>query len=136
MLVLSFAVDGAGNCAEVGDTPYVYARTAAGAFVAPARCAHRGGPLHLATAVAGGTRLVCPWHGRAVSVTRLLARGVPAVRSGGTVTAVFPVAPGTAAGTGHRPISPDLRVRPAPRPTDPPGAVGRTTPPTAPEEAR
>ena len=108
MLVVSFAVEGVGNCAEVAGVPYVYARTALGAFVSPARCAHRGGPLHLATIEPGDTRMVCPWHGRATSTRRLLTKGVPAVRSGGTVTAVFPVPPDTATVTTHRPISPEL----------------------------
>lgn len=44
----------------------------------------------------------------------LLTKGIPAVRSGGTVTAVFPVSPATAIVTTHRPISPDLcRLRAA-----------------------
>src|ERR1700712_3698198 len=60
MLVLSFAVEGADNCAEVDGVPYVYVRTAQGSMVTPALCVHRGGPLHLATAKSGGTFLVCP----------------------------------------------------------------------------
>ena len=48
MLVLTFAVEGVGNCAEVGGIPYVFARTTLGSFVFPAQCGHRGGPLHLA----------------------------------------------------------------------------------------
>lgn len=108
MLVLSFAVEGAGNCAEIDGMPYVYARTALGAFVSPARCAHRGGPLHLATIAPGGTRMVCPWHEQATSTTRLIRKGIPAVRSGGRVTAVFPDRANALVRTGHRPLSPDL----------------------------
>jgi nitrite reductase (NADH) small subunit len=119
MLVMSFAVEGVGNCAEVGGVPYVYARTTQGAFVSPARCAHRGGPLHLATIEPGNTRMVCPWHGRGTSMKRLLTKGIPAVRSGGTVTAVFPVSPTTATATTYRPISPDLcKLRAASRTVD------------------
>ncbi|GLW93438.1 Rieske (2Fe-2S) protein [Actinokineospora globicatena] len=108
MLVLIFAASGVGNCAEVGGVPYVYARTGRGAFVAPARCSHRGGPLHLATIDASGNRLLCPWHDQPTSMTRLLRKGIPAVRSGNRVTAVFAVAADTEVATSHRPLSPDL----------------------------
>ena len=108
MLVLSFAVEGTGNCVEVDGMPYVYARTARGSFVLPARCAHRGGPLHLAALDDAGGRMVCPWHEQVTSATRLIKRGMPAVRRGNKVTAVFPVAGDTAASTSHRPLSPDL----------------------------
>lgn len=109
MLVLTFTVEGAGNCVEVAGMPYVYARTPRGSFVLPARCAHRGGPLHLATLDEAGDRLVCPWHEGRTSTTRLIRRGIPAVRRGNTVTAVFPVPADTDATTSHRPVSPDLR---------------------------
>lgn len=108
MLVLTFAVEGAGNCVEVGSVPYVYARTARGSFVLPAQCSHRGGPLHLAALDEAGGRAVCPWHGAATSITRMIKKGIPAVRLGNTVTAVFPVPPDTEATTGHLPMSRDL----------------------------
>ncbi|MGX7829187.1 Rieske 2Fe-2S domain-containing protein [Actinokineospora sp. 24-640] len=108
MLVLSFAVEGVGNCAEIDGMPYIYARTALGAFVSPARCAHRGGPLHLATIAPGDTRMVCPWHEQATATTRLISKGIPAVRSGGRVTAVFPSPADASTRTGHLPLSPDL----------------------------
>lgn len=108
MLVLSFAVAGVGNCVEVGGVPYVYARTARGSFVLPARCGHRGGPLHLATVDGSGARMLCPWHGQPTSMTRLIKKGIPAVRSRNTVTAVFPVPADTETATSHRPMSPDL----------------------------
>ncbi|MFC4584816.1 Rieske (2Fe-2S) protein [Sphaerisporangium corydalis] len=108
MLVLTFAAEGAGNCVEVGSVPYVYARTARGAFVLPARCSHRGGPLHLADLDKAGVRLVCPWHGAGISATRLIKKGIPAVRWGNTVTAVFPVPADTETSTGHLPLSRDL----------------------------
>lgn len=108
MLVLTFAVEGAGNCVEVGGMPYVYARTEQGSFVLPARCPHRGGPLHLATIEGTSGRAVCPWHGRATSTARLRKKGIPAVRRGDTVTAVFPDPPDTETTRGYRPLSADL----------------------------
>lgn|GEM_PF-1990184 len=109
MLVVSFAArPGKDNCVMVDDLPYVYARTECGEFVLPARCPHRGGPLHLASFEPGRTRLVCPWHERATSVTRLLRAGIPAVRRGDTVTAVLPVADGAPHRLEHRPMSEGL----------------------------
>ncbi|AHH96099.1 Rieske 2Fe-2S domain-containing protein [Kutzneria albida] len=108
MLVLSFAVSGAGNCVTVEDMPYVYARSRLGSFVLPARCPHRGGPLHLATVEPDRARLVCPWHERASSVRRALSSGVPVVRNGNRATAVFPHEAGTPHHLTHRPLSADL----------------------------
>jgi nitrite reductase/ring-hydroxylating ferredoxin subunit len=110
MLVLTFAVDGAGNCVEVAEWPYVFARTGLGSFVLRARCPHRGGPLHLGALDRDGNRLICPWHGRANSVTRLARTGVPAVRRGNRVTAVFPDDGPVAHAVGYRPVSADLRA--------------------------
>jgi hypothetical protein len=108
VVVVTFKAGGAGNCATVAGTPYMYARTEMGAFVLPVRCAHRGGPLNLATLEPGRGRLVCPWHGRATSVTRLLRRGSPAVRRGEIVTAVLPEPASSAYELGHRPVSAEL----------------------------
>lgn len=112
MLVVTFAASGRGNCVQVGGDaaglPYVYARTAAGSFVLPARCPHRGGPLHLARLDESKRTLVCPWHGGRVSVGRLLQSGIPAVRSGNRVVAVLPHDPGTEYRVEHRPLSPDI----------------------------
>lgn len=108
MLVLTFALEGAGNCVEVGGVPYVYARTPRGSFVLPARCAHRGGPLHLATLDDEGARLTCPWHEQVTTTARLIRKGIPAVCRGNTVTAVFPVSADTETVTSHRPMSPDI----------------------------
>ncbi len=108
MLVLSFAVAGTRNSVRVGGVPYVYARTVLGSFVSPALCTHRGGPLHLATVDVGRSRLVCPWHGGSTSATRLRRRGIPAVRRGDTVTAVFPVPAEATAAVTHLPLSADL----------------------------
>ncbi len=103
---------GPGNCAVVGDRSFVWARTARGSFVLPARCPHRGGPLHLARLSADGGRLLCPWHGSATSLSRLLKTGVPAVRRGEEVTAVLPDAGDTPYSLEHRPLSRDLRTAP------------------------
>ncbi|UQA97265.1 Rieske 2Fe-2S domain-containing protein [Streptomyces halobius] len=104
---MTFSVAGRNNCAVVAGEPYVYARTDEGAFVMRARCPHRGGPLHLATLAPERNRLVCPWHERKTSLTRL-RQEIPAVRSGDTVTAVFPGTPDATVGFGHRPLSVDL----------------------------
>lgn len=95
----------------VAGMPYVYARTAQGAFVMPARCPHRGGPLHLARIGPNGRQLVCPWHERGVSLSRL-RQEVPAVRRGDLVTAVFAGAFDTGAEpqVEYRPLSPDLSI--------------------------
>lgn len=115
MLVLTFRTGGAGNCVTVAGTPYVYARTVLGSFVLRARCAHRGGPLHLGRLDADRARLICPWHGRTTSVTAALRKGIPGVRRGEQVTAVFPVPPDEPHQVGYRPLSPDLSpAAPAP----------------------
>jgi nitrite reductase/ring-hydroxylating ferredoxin subunit len=108
MLVLTFSVSGRNNCVTVAGAPYIYARTRIGSFLMSARCPHRGGPLHLATFERTGTRLVCPWHGRATSVARARSTGIPATRRGDVVTAVFPHPAETDHQVEHRPVSPDL----------------------------
>ena len=118
MPVLTFAVEGAGNCVKVGELAFVYARTGRGEFVMPARCPHRGGPLHLAVFEDGGSRLICPWHERATSVSRYLKAGIPAVRRGTVVTAVFPGAADIPHSVEHVPLSADLSTpeqRPMPQ---------------------
>lgn len=109
MHVVTIAATGRGNCVEIDSIPFVYASTAFGKFVLPARCPHRGGPLNLARVDAQGYRLVCPWHGRATSALRALRRGLPAVRRGGKVTIVFPGDASGECGIVHRPLSADLR---------------------------
>jgi nitrite reductase (NADH) small subunit len=106
--VVTFATEGSGNCVRIRDSAFIYARTEHGEFVMPARCPHRGGPLHLATFEAGGSRLVCPWHERATSVSRHLKGGIPAVRRGAVVTAVFPGSADAPYSVEHAPLSADL----------------------------
>ncbi len=105
MLVLTFAASGKGNCAEVEGMPYVFARTRLGSFVMPALCSHRGGPLHLGEFNAGGSALVCPWHGGRTSIAKLIRTAVPAVRTEETVTAVFPDPVDARYVITHRPLS-------------------------------
>lgn len=109
MLVVRFSTTGTGNCAVVAGTPYVYVRVPAGSFVMRARCPHRGGPLHLAEPTPDSSRLVCPWHTRKTSVSRL-RREIPAVRRGNEVTAVFPGENDTEVVLEHRPLSKALSV--------------------------
>jgi nitrite reductase (NADH) small subunit len=108
MPVVTFAVAGRNNCVVISGMPYVYARTRLGPFVLAARCPHRGGPLNLAEFDSGGTRLICPWHGRPTSVTKILKSGIPAVRCDDQVTAVFPGDAGTEYQLEHRPLSRSL----------------------------
>lgn len=109
---MTFAAAGRDNCVQVGTgvsaASYVWATTGAGSFVLPARCAHRGGPMHLATVDDRGVRLVCPWHCGGSSLTRLRKHGIPAVRTGGTVTAVLPHPADAEHRLEHRPLSPAL----------------------------
>jgi nitrite reductase (NADH) small subunit len=108
MPVLTFAAEGGGNCVTVRNSAFVFARTERGEFILPARCPHRGGPLHLAVFDDGGSRLICPWHERATSVSRHIKAGIPAVRRGAVVTAVFPGLPDPAYRVEHLPMSADL----------------------------
>jgi len=109
MHVVKIATAGQGNCAEINRIPYVYASTEFGDFVLPARCPHRGGPLHLAKVEAQSYRLICPWHGKANSAKHAVRRGLPAVRRGDRVSIVFPGDVLDETTIVHRPLSPDLR---------------------------
>jgi nitrite reductase (NADH) small subunit len=105
---VTFAVAGKDNCVVVAGIPYVYATIQGRGFVMRARCPHRGGPLHLASAAPDAARLVCPWHGGKTSVARLRGE-IPAVRVRDRVTAVFRGLPEPApVYLEHRPLSPDL----------------------------
>lgn len=108
---MRIAVSGRDNCVDVAGSRYVFARSRLGSFVLPATCPHRGGPLHLARFATGTSRLICPWHGRASSVTRALRNGLPAVRRGDSVTVVLPHDERTAFTHEHRPLSPDLNIQ-------------------------
>ncbi|WP_441249462.1 Rieske 2Fe-2S domain-containing protein [Kitasatospora sp. McL0602] len=106
--VLTFAVSGPGNCVEVGGVPYVYADAGSGGFVLRAGCPHRGGPLHLAVPDSTGRQLVCPWHERGTSLSRL-RKEIPAVRQGALVTAVIPAPPGSPVVHRRLPLSRELK---------------------------
>lgn len=72
----------------------------------PARCPHRGGPLHFATMTqrAQGAVLVCPWHGTPVPLRALKRRGAAMVQSGNRVRAVIDAPDGAEAIVRHIPI--------------------------------
>ena len=84
------------NALEVGEDLYMFLDAGDPALV-PARCPHRGGPLHLAAVTQGaqGTVLVCPWHGTQIPLRALKRRAVATVQSGNRVRAVID-APGGA----------------------------------------
>lgn len=111
MLVLTFAAHGRNNCVTIAGKPYIYADTTHGAFVIAAQCPHRGGPLHLAALQDGPPRrLVCPWHERWTSVDRQIRSGIPVVRRGNSVTAVFPHDAETPYEIGHVPVACELAI--------------------------
>ncbi len=78
------------NAIEVGEELYMLLDGDDPVLV-PARCPHRGGPLHLATVEHGahGAVLVCPWHGTSLPFRALLRRAVATVRSGDIVHGVI-----------------------------------------------
>lgn len=111
MLVLTFAAHGENNCVTVAGKPYIYAHTRRGSFVITARCPHRGGPLNLAAFEDGSPpRLICPWHERSTSVGRQLKSGIPVVRRGSVVTAIFPHPAGTPYEMKHVPVTSELAI--------------------------
>lgn len=83
------------NAIEVGEERYMFLGAGEAALV-PARCPHRGGPLHFAAVEerAHGPVLVCPWHGTPVPLRALRRRAVAAVQSGPHVRAVIDVPEG------------------------------------------
>lgn len=79
------------NYIEVGDNSYFVLGDAGGNWhTLPAKCAHRGGPLHLGSADETGCFIVCPWHKNRSSMTRLRAEALPTVSTRGRVTVVTP----------------------------------------------
>lgn len=78
------------NAIEVGEELYMLLDSDDPVLV-PARCPHRGGPLHLATVENGahGAVLVCPWHGTSVPLRALKRRAMATVRSGDIVHGVI-----------------------------------------------
>lgn len=93
------------NAIEVGDELYMFLDAGDPALV-PARCPHRGGPLHFATVEdrAQGVVLVCPWHGTAVPLRALKRRAAATVQSGDRVRAVIDAPDGAELVVRHIPI--------------------------------
>jgi len=85
------------NAIEVGEELYMLFDGDDPVLV-PARCPHRGGPLHLATVENGanGAVLVCPWHGTSLPFRALKRRAVATVRSGDIVHGVIDAPSGEA----------------------------------------
>lgn len=84
----------AANAIEVGEDRYMFldgTEPGAAPALVPARCPHRGGPLHFAAVEqrASGAVLICPWHGSAVPLRALRRRAVAMVQSGHQVRAVI-----------------------------------------------
>jgi len=96
-----------------GDKRYfVFRDDDSGAFVIPAKCPHRGGPLNLGKFDECKGRLYCPWHGYFWSVRKLRSWGLPAFLVDGHWTVQLP--PGV---EGHKLVvkSSDIRkTRPTP----------------------
>jgi hypothetical protein len=93
------------NALEVGDELYLFLDADDAALI-PARCPHRGGPLHLATPkdTARGPVLVCPWHGTPIPLRALRRRAVATVQSGPLVRAVVEAAPELPLTIRHLPV--------------------------------
>jgi len=65
------------NFLLVGDDAYfVFVPRDMQPCLVSARCAHRGGPLHLARFDDASGCLVCPWHGSRTSESRLRSRAL------------------------------------------------------------
>ncbi|HEX2692401.1 MAG TPA: Rieske 2Fe-2S domain-containing protein [Kofleriaceae bacterium] len=93
------------NALEVGEDLYLFLE-ASDSVLVPARCPHRGGPLHLATMEHGaqGAVLVCPWHGTNVPLRALVRRAVATVQSGDRVRAVLDAPGGAEIVARHIPV--------------------------------
>jgi nitrite reductase (NADH) small subunit len=63
-------------------------------FVVPDYCSHRGGPLSLGTCNKERGTIVCPWHGNHDPIKPLLAKAMPAVRVGNSISFLFTRAEG------------------------------------------
>ncbi|MFO0562393.1 MAG: Rieske 2Fe-2S domain-containing protein [Polyangiales bacterium] len=99
------------NALEVGGELYVFLSERDPALV-PARCPHRGGPLHVARVEDGakGPALVCPWHESKVPVRALRARALATVQVGDQVRAVVEAPADAPVYVRHVPVSVGDRV--------------------------
>jgi nitrite reductase/ring-hydroxylating ferredoxin subunit len=99
----------AANAIEVGEDRYMFldgTEPGAAPALVPARCPHRGGPLHFAAVEqrASGAVLICPWHGSAIPLRALRRRAVAMVQSGHQVRAVIDAPAGVTPIVRHIPI--------------------------------
>lgn len=93
------------NAVEVGEELFMFLDDEDAGLV-PARCPHRGGPLHVATVEEGGkgAALVCPWHESRIPLRALQARAVATVQSGSAVRAVIDAPAGARINVRHLPV--------------------------------
>ena len=61
-------------------------------YISPAKCSHRGGPLHMGEKSSKENCIRCPWHGLATSEKSMERRSLPAVRVGTRWRAKLPEA--------------------------------------------
>jgi hypothetical protein len=78
------------NSVQVGENIYFVWTDGAERAMVPAKCAHRGGPLHLATACSKTASLVCPWHGSRVTTRALVRQALPMCWREQEATVVLP----------------------------------------------
>jgi len=76
---------------------------AEGTFLVDGVCPHRGGPLHLGRVDAAAGAVECPWHGRLVSLRKLVRDAYPMVVRDDIAAAVLP-------GTGDDDVELQCRV--------------------------
>jgi nitrite reductase/ring-hydroxylating ferredoxin subunit len=78
------------NFIEDRQHAFMLLRTESGELEAvPAKCPHRGGPLHLGSYDAQKQCIRCPWHQSDVKLSTLRARALPLVSARGVTTVVL-----------------------------------------------
>jgi nitrite reductase/ring-hydroxylating ferredoxin subunit len=76
------------NILSIGGNCYFKINHEGRLFIAPSKCPHRGGPLHLGSRSACGNRIVCPWHDNEYSIKTIVRRALPAVFLSGKVSII------------------------------------------------
>lgn len=98
------------NYIESGSDKYLMVCDADGvAHTIAGNCAHRGGPLQLGAMDATERFIVCPWHKTRTSLTAAIAKELPTVRRGATVSVVLE-APNTAVHSLRRTVLLDCKL--------------------------